>query len=227
LLLREQRLERSGRAASRERDAKRQQVALETEHFLERYVAGGLEAAAADLDNMAHLIDRAYRSACRNRDLARALSTQAATNGGDAWERQARIQSVFGDVRIPTKGFGQAALLPFPGDFMQSLLALNRCVALASDWLERYPWTATDRLPAVRRFLDGLQVTLPAAARWLESAAACVRQLPARPYLEWFPIVMAEPRLMAISIELKAVVDRQLQGAPADGGSRGVHEAAV
>lgn len=216
MLINDQQAARRDEADRLERVRAVDQLSVETNRFLDHFVAGGLETCAADADEAAHLVDRAYLRARRNRRLVGAAGEveTPAVSGESEWTRIGQMRQALGDFYLPERGFGQASLLPFPGDFMQSALAFNRCVSLAEDWCERYPWTREVQLERVDRFLVDLHTTLGAAARLLQAAAAVVRQMPPRRYADWFPDVVSDARLLAIAADLKALVDRQLGTAP-------------
>lgn len=216
-LIKDQRRARTEQDRLTKERQSREVILSESARFLDHFVGSGLEQLAADLDIAAHIVDGGLRDARRNRSLVGGMKSAQATIGpisGQTWQEILEIQRAL-PVRYPVHGgFKQACLLPFPGDFMQSMLAFNRCVALADDWLQRYPWTTSEKLPALDRFLENLHTTLAAAARSMQAAAAVSRQIEPRRYLDWFPTVLADARLVGIAADLKALVDRQLGQAP-------------
>lgn len=211
----------SDQRAAREEDRQRaeqvrvyDEIADDTARFWDRFVAGGLELCAAEADNTAYQIDVAFHHAKHNRRLVAAMRGQESGSDPMTWSQVADMQGALGNFSLARTGFAQAALLPFPGDFMQSALALNRCIALAQSWCERYPWTQEPQLPTIDQFITDLRTTLGAAARDLQAAAAVVRQMSPRRYADWFPAVRGDPRLLSIAADLKSIVDEQLRGAP-------------
>jgi hypothetical protein len=218
LLVRDQERQRDRESRRYAEKLTREHIAVESNRFANDFILEGLERTAGDLDALGWWVDVAHRSAKRNRAAISGLrmNQEAAAGLNDL----RTIRDLMAVEPCPMPGLAQARLVPFPGDFMQSVLAFNRCAAVAIDWCQRYPFTSPEKLTEVDRFLSDLKTTFGASARYLLTAAIVARQLPFRPYLDWFPAVLGDERLIKIGADLNALVDRQLARAPTNEGAQ-------
>ncbi len=213
-LIEDQRNERREAAGREEKANDAALVASETDQFVLRYVAGGLELVASQLDRASHQVDVEHRRAKRLRAITRGLSDIAEPKGSlrDLLE----VRGMIDPPQPAPVHVTQSSLVAFPGDYMQAGLLLNRCIALADDFLQRFAWTNDEKIDAVDRYLRQVKTVLAASARRYEAAALVVRQMPPRRHSEWSAATINDSRLIALGQQLVEMVDDLLAREHAD-----------
>jgi hypothetical protein len=205
-----QRQERREAAAERDREREEEAKRTDTAMFWARYVENGLETLASQLDRASQQTDLGYRRAKRNRATFRGLLDDTPATLQNIIDIRAAVEPIQTDPIV----LSQAALLPFPGDFQQSALQLNRSLALADDFLQRYPWTRDEKIASVDRFLGEIKTTLAASARRFETSAVVVRQHEPMRYSEWFATTLADEKLKSIGGEIAVILEHLLTSHP-------------
>jgi hypothetical protein len=229
-LIGDQRLERHEVAEREERRAAEATIAAETDQFLQRYVGGGLEMVASQLDRASHQVDINHRRSKRLRAMTRNLPDQEPQA---TFRDLVELRGILDPPQADPIHINQSSLVPFPGDFMQAGLLLNRCIALADDFLQRYAWTKDEKLGVVEKYLTRIKTVLAASARHYEAAAVVVRQMPPRRYQEWSAAALTDERLIKLSKQVTEMVDEllsrepDLDKAPSDVGIDPIPPAAV
>jgi hypothetical protein len=207
-IIADQRTERQERTARE--DQQRNDLSLQraNEEFIDRYVVNGLELIAYQLDSASQGIDVNYRRARRLRDMLLGATKNSVAIG---LEELAAARGPLDPPSVSPINVPQSVLVPYPGDFMQAGLLMNRCLALADDFIQRYPWTRDENEPAVDRYLRELMTALTAGARHFEAAALVVRQMPPRPRESWPQATVAHERLTPIGSTAVGLFDRVLE----------------
>lgn len=193
-----------------EKDRQQALLSADTQRFIERYVAGGLESVAWQLDRASQHVDLSHRRAKRLRAMVRRNDRPPDSLG--TFRDLIEIRGILDPPVVDPIVINQALLVPFPGAFMQSGLMLNRCLALADDWCQRYPWTQDAKLERVELFLTEAKTVLAASARRYETAAFIARGHGELPYASWFPATLNDQSLVDLGQQLETMVDGLLGG---------------